>query len=429
MVELEPETRPVGHGGAAARQRQRGRHERVGEQLVHHLVAEREVRHAAGHLQGGERRDRALDAGVAVERDPVCLGLRGGLPQAPQPAGLVMAEDDRVGGLVLEDGPQLGRGVHCLVGRDLHVDGASHVGEPRDVARRHRLLDPVELVARQASDGVDRGRHVPRLVRVDAEQPLRTDRLADGGDDLLVVASGAPDLDVDDAVAVGGERGSVGGEVGGGVALRERHQVDVVTDTAAEERRDGDAEPFAERVPAGDLDSGEHLQRPVRREAPPALPPELAEHRLDVAGRASDERLGQQPPVGDHCRGVLADRLAVPGDARVGVDCEEHEVRPALRPRAPVERPHERDCERRRGDAGDDHARFPGPQTDVNVRPVEKRSPERLAMSIGGSSAGDQVRERLADRGADLEAVPAAAERRPVPARAPPRRRSGTSPR
>ena len=29
--------------------------------------------------------------------------------------------------------------------------------------------------------------------------------------------------------------------------------------------------------------------------------------------------------------------------------------------------------------------RFPGPQTDPNVRPSENRAPERLEMSIGGS--------------------------------------------
>ena len=31
------------------------------------------------------------------------------------------------------------------------------------------------------------------------------------------------------------------------------------------------------------------------------------------------------------------------------------------------------------------HARFPAPQTELNVRPSEKRAPERLEMSIGGS--------------------------------------------
>ena len=31
------------------------------------------------------------------------------------------------------------------------------------------------------------------------------------------------------------------------------------------------------------------------------------------------------------------------------------------------------------------HARFPAPHTELNVRPSEKRAPERLEMSIGGS--------------------------------------------
>jgi len=34
---------------------------------------------------------------------------------------------------------------------------------------------------------------------------------------------------------------------------------------------------------------------------------------------------------------------------------------------------------------GTDHARFPAPHTELNVRPSENRAPERLEMSIGGT--------------------------------------------
>ncbi len=84
--------RPVDHG-------QRRRHERIREQLVRHLVAERQVRDGGHRLEGGEGRDRALQAGVTVDRDPVRLGERGELAQPPEAARLVAADDDRVGRL------------------------------------------------------------------------------------------------------------------------------------------------------------------------------------------------------------------------------------------------------------------------------------------------------------------------------------------
>ena len=98
------------------------------------------------------------------------------------------AEHDRVRGLFLEHQPELGGRVHRLVGGDLRLDRAPDPREAGDVAGRDGLLDPVEVEHLEPPDRVDRARHVPRLVRVDAQQRLRADRVAHGADDLRVVA-------------------------------------------------------------------------------------------------------------------------------------------------------------------------------------------------------------------------------------------------
>ena len=309
----------------------------------------------------------------------------GELPPAPEPARLVAAEHDRVGRLRLQHGAQLGGRVDRLVGGDLRPDPAADPREPGDVRGRDRLLDPVQVVRLEPPDRVHRAGHVPRLVRVHPEQRLGPDRLAHRGHDLLVVAVRAADLEVDDAVPFGRQRGRVARELVGRVALREGHEVDLVADASAEEGRRGDAQPLSERVPARDLEPAQDLLRPVRREPPAAVAPELAQDRLHVAGRAADERLRHPAAVGDDRGLVLADRLAVARRARVGLDREEDEVRALLHAGAPVERPLERDRERRRRDGGDLHARLPGPQTEPKVRPSAKREPERAEMSIGGS--------------------------------------------
>ena len=156
-------------------------------------------RHAGRRLERGEGRDCALHAGVAVERhavrvrDAAAWRRRRGLR-------LVIGRARRRRRPRARARPVARSGVHRLVGRDLHADEASHGGKAGDVPGGDRLLDPVDAVRLEPADRVDRRRHVPRLVRVDTQQRLWPDRLADGGDDLLVVAALAADLDVDDAV-------------------------------------------------------------------------------------------------------------------------------------------------------------------------------------------------------------------------------------
>ena len=92
-------------------------------------------------------------------------------------------------------------------------------------------------------------------------------------------------------------------------------------------------------------------------------------------------------------------REALGDRAQVGVEEGAREVGPRLdvrRVRAPPQRqdhlvgrrdervPDHLERDRVEG-ARRAHARFPAPQTELNVRPSEKRAPERLEMSIGGS--------------------------------------------
>ena len=141
--------------GDVARERAEGRQtarvrqlrERGGERDARR-DADRRLHHRA-HDRGHARRlgDRERGAHAAerllLEHDHV-----GGVERA-QPAGVVERAD-------------------ALVGRDRHVDPTT---DPRQVVeRRDRLLDVLEVVAREARDHRDRGVDVPRAVGVDAQR-------------------------------------------------------------------------------------------------------------------------------------------------------------------------------------------------------------------------------------------------------------------
>src|SRR5262245_1651426 len=135
------------------------------------------------------------------------------------------------------------------------------MGETGNVLRGHRLLHPVEVVPLESPDPVDGGGQVPGLVRVDPEQRPSVIHwppgLAHRGHAGLVVAGSAADLQVEDAVTVGGEPRGVPGERLRIVALEEAEVVELVVDGTAEEGARGDAERPAKRIPARDLDPGE----------------------------------------------------------------------------------------------------------------------------------------------------------------------------
>ena len=182
------------------------------------------------------------------------------------------------------------------------------------------------------------------------------DRLAHGADDLRVVAVLAADLDVDDAMALGANaaasRASSSAVSPCGKAMkstsswtRPPRKVDAGTPSPLPS-----ASQHADSIPL------RIWSEKCGDDAPAAVAPELAEDRLDVAGRAADERARHQAAVGDDGGRVLADRLAVPGHALVGLDREEDEVHALLHAGALAERLHERERDRRRGDGGDLHA-------------------------------------------------------------------------
>ena len=319
---------------------------------MHHLVARRQVRDRRGDLRVCEEADLALHEPVQVQPQAPRVAEERLLAQPQQPARVVAALDDHVGRLPLEHAAELGGGVDGLVGRDLDVDLAPHVREPGDIMRRNRLLHPVEVVLGEPPDPVDRGRGVPRLVRVDPQQRPGPDRLAHRRDARVVVARTA-DLHVDHLVV--GELACMRRERLRIVALEEAEEVEIVVDRPAEEGASRNAERAAERIPARDLDPRHHEARELRRRLPAALGPDRPQDRLDVAGRAADDLPRHQLPVRDGRAGVLADRLAVAGDALVRVHSEQDEVRSDLRAAGPVELLRERDRERCRLDPRDPH--------------------------------------------------------------------------
>ena len=192
---------------------------------------------------------------------------------------------------------------------------------------------------------------VPRLVRVDAQGLLGADRVAHGRDHGVVVAR-ASDLEVDHLVVR--ETARAGGERGRVVALREAEEVELVLDGAAEEGVGGAAERPSQGIPARRLDARDHKLRELRCRLPAAARPDLVEDRLDLVHAAADDlardRLSELRSRERH----LADRLAPPDHAVLGVDGEEDEVGAHLRAALPVELLHERE---RDGDGL--HARDP----------------------------------------------------------------------
>ena len=318
-------------------------------------LPERQVRDRRCDLGVGVEADLALHERVAVDLEAVRVADERLLAEAQQPAGVVASLDDDVGGLLLEHVKQLARREHGLVGGDLGAHRAADVREPVHVAGGRRLLDPVEVVPLEQADPVDRGRAVPGLVRVDPQQRLGPDRLANRGDAGVVVARSPSDLEVDDAVTLPRQLAGVGREPLGLVALEKAEVVELLLDAAAEERPRRHAERPAERIPARDLEPRDEEVRELGEHLPAALGPHRPQDRLDVAGRTADELAREQLAVRGDGALVLADRLSVAGDALVGVDGEEDEVRAHLRPAGPVKLLSERDRERRRVDAGDLH--------------------------------------------------------------------------
>ena len=313
------------------------------EQLVHHLVAEGQVRDRRGDVRVREEADLALDEAVEVHVDPARLAERGLAAEGEEPAGVVRALHDDIRGVGRQHALELGRRVDGLVGGDPHLDGASYAGEPLHVPVRHGLLDPVEAVLGETPDPLDGGVGVPRLVRVDAQRLLGADRLAHGRDHGIVVAR-ASDLEVDHLVVC--EAARAGRECGRFVALREAEEVELLVDAAAEERVGGAAERPSQSVPARRLDPREDELRELRRRLPAAARPDLVEDRLDLVHATADDLARERPAELGSRERHLADRLAPPDDAVLGMDGEQDEVGADLRAARPVELLRERDARR-----------------------------------------------------------------------------------
>src|SRR5439155_23487485 len=167
--------------------------------------------------------------------------------------------------------------------------------------------------------------------------------------------------------------------------------VELLVHGAAEEGARRNAERTAECVPAGHLDPREDELRELREHLPAAFRPDRAQDRLHVAGRVADDLARHQLAVRDDRARVLADRLAVAGDALVGVHREKHEVGADLGAARPVELPRERDRERRRLDARDLHR-----ETVSTSMPYSSRA---AAAVIFSSSTSRRIASRSRSRG------------------------------
>ena len=99
----------------------------------------------------------------------------------------------------------------------------------------------------------------------------------------------------------------------------------------------------------------------------------LLDHRAEVDGLREALRDCAELGVEERAREVGA-RLDV-GRVRAAAERQHHLVR----------RRDERVADHLERDRVERHARFPGPQTELNVRPSAKRLPDRLEMSISGS--------------------------------------------
>src|SRR5690606_18356876 len=148
--------------------------------------------HGGGHADGGF--DHAADHAV----DAVDGGDVGDAHGVGDAAGLHQLDVDDVGGAALDQVDHLGRAEHAFVGHDRRVDPLGDVLQALDVARRHRLLQQLQVHAR-VLQRVDREHGLlrrPALVGVEAEQGAAVDRRVDGLDPLDVQADVLADLDL-----------------------------------------------------------------------------------------------------------------------------------------------------------------------------------------------------------------------------------------
>ena len=168
----------------------------------------------------------------------------------------------------------------------------------------------------------------------------------------------AADLEVDDAVPGRGQVARVLHQLLGRVALDEAEVVDLVADRAAEEPVHRLAGGLADDVPERHLEPGEDEVRvPRRMVEAPEMTCLVAEPRDVVDGLADEQRLDRAQRRDGALGGERRRRLADPGDARVGLDLDEHDRRPVVDAAGPVVRLLEGEEQRREPQAGDPDVR------------------------------------------------------------------------
>ena len=236
------------------------------------MLEDLEVGHRGRQVEGRRGRHRAAHV-VRCDQNVVRLGPRRELSRLGEPAHHREVRLDDVRGSPFEDLAELVPDVDPLAGRDRDVHFARDLHERADVVRRHRLLDPARAIWLELACDRDGLRGSETAVHLDKDLAVRTDALASR-------------LDERDRAAKLGVRKLLprcaeGIELHRTVALRHRrarsvadvvwHALDrvpavrigrdPVADGTAEKLVHGQAERFADDVPAGHVDHRERGHR------------------------------------------------------------------------------------------------------------------------------------------------------------------------
>ena len=210
---------------------------------------------------------------------------------------------------------RVGQRPAVLAGGHVHGDLAPHRGQPGEILRGHRLLEPGHAVIGQSLADPHRLAGGVAAVRVDVQLPVRSDDLAGQRHPLeitlLVAAPGLPDLDLHPAYAVGQPAGQlvpgllivVAGEAAAAV------DGDVLAHPA-EQVGDGHAEQAGLEIPQRHVDGGYRGGRHAGAADVAYRPGHRFAGAGDVERAAAPDQAGQH--VGHHRRG-RGGRVGPPG--------------------------------------------------------------------------------------------------------------------
>ncbi len=225
---------------------------------------------------------------------------------------------------------ELAGGVHPLADGDRDRAAGRQPGEVVDAHLRHGLLEEADAERRQRGGDLERRAGVVEPVRVDADEGVRSDVVADGGDGGDVVGHRPPEAHLEPAEAVGQRVVEVVGVVVG--RLLEHRRARAVQPQRTVRRAEQAVQRLlgglADDVPAGDLDRGHDLARePLPAEVAIEDDVQLAQPAADVGRIGAEQRGRAHVADGGHEHGrvhvaPVRARLAPAHEPRVGLDAQ-----------------------------------------------------------------------------------------------------------